>query len=87
MFPLLWKVIERVTRTGCYILGVTCDGQSSKRRLFQLHRLPEDSKEKIIYKVLNPFTNKGEKILFLWTLLICLKQFEIVFRIQLEICG
>ena len=87
MFPLLWKVIERLTRTGCYILGLTCDGRSSNRRLFQLHQLPEDPKEKIIYKALNPFTNKGEDILFLWTLLICLKQFEIVFRISLEICG
>ena len=28
MFPLLWKVIERQTRTGCCILGVTCDGGS-----------------------------------------------------------
>ena len=87
MFTLLWKVIERLTRTGCHILGVTCDGGSSNRRLFQLHQLPEDLKEKIIYKALNPFTNQGEEILFLWTLLICLKQFEIVFRIPLEICG
>ena len=28
MFPFLWKVIERLTRTGCYILGLTCDGGS-----------------------------------------------------------
>ena len=84
MFPLLWKVIERLTRTGCYILGVTCNGGSSNRRLFQL---PEDPKEKIIYKALNPFTNQVEEILFLRTLLICLKQFEIVFTIPLEICG
>ena len=82
MFPLLWKVIERLTRTGCYILGVTCDG-----RLFQLHQLLENPKEKNINKALNPFTNQVEEILFLWTLLICLKQFEIVFRTQLEICG
>ena len=55
--------------------------------LFQLHQLPEDLKEKIIYKALNPFTDPAEDILFLWTLLICLKQFEIVFTIPLEICG
>ena len=58
MFPFLWKVIERQTRTGCYILGVTCDG-----RLFQLHQLPEDPKEKNINKALNPFTNQVEEIL------------------------
>ena len=87
MFPLLWKVIKRLTRTGYYILGVTCDGGSSNRRLFQLHQLPEDPKEKIIYKALNPFNNQVEEILFLRTLLICLKQFEIVFRIPLEISG
>ena len=64
MFTLLWKVIERLTQTGCYILGVTCDEGSSNRRLFQLHQLPEDPKEKIIYKALNPFTNQVEEILF-----------------------
>ena len=29
MFTLLWKVIERLTRTGCYILGLTYDGGST----------------------------------------------------------
>ena len=57
-------MIERLTRTGCYILGVTCDEGSFNRRLFQLHQLPEDPKEKIIYKALNPFTNQVEEILF-----------------------
>ena len=28
MFPFLWKVIERLTRTGYYILGLTYDGGS-----------------------------------------------------------
>ena len=64
IFPLLWKVIESLTRTGCYILGVTCDGGSPNRMLFQLHQLPEDSMEKIIHKALNPFTSQGEEILF-----------------------
>ena len=64
MFPLLSKVIERLTRTGCCILGVTCDGGSPNRRLFQMHHLPEDPKEKIIYKALNPFADEAEDILF-----------------------
>ena len=64
MFPLLWKVIERLTRTGCCILGVTCDGGSPNRRLFQLHRLPGDPKEKIIYKTLNVFTDEAKDIFF-----------------------
>ena len=55
--------------------------------LFQLYKLPENPKEKIIYKALNPFTNQVKEFHFLWTLLICLKQFEIVFRIPIEICG
>ena len=38
MFLLLWKVIARLTRIGYCILGVTCDGGSPNRRLFQLHR-------------------------------------------------
>jgi len=64
LFPLLWKVIKRLTQTGYCILGVTCDGGSLNGRLFQLHQLPDDSKDKIIYKALNPFTNEAEDILF-----------------------
>ena len=64
LLPLLWKVIERLTRTGCCILGVTCDGGSPNRRLFQLHQLPGDPKDKIIYKAVNPFADEAEDILF-----------------------
>ena len=64
LFPLLWKVIERLTRTGCCILGVTCDGGSPNRRLFQLHQMPGDPKNKLIYKAVNPYADKAEDILF-----------------------
>ena len=87
LFPLLWKVIERLTRTGCCILGVTCDGGSPNQRLFQLHQMPGDPKNKLIYKAVNPYADKAEDILFLQTLLICLRQFEIVFKTLVEICG
>ena len=39
MFPLLsWKIINRLTRIGCCILGITCYGSSPNRKLFQLHQ-------------------------------------------------
>ena len=41
LLPLLWKVIERLSRTGCCILGVTCDGGSLNRRFFSYIRSQE----------------------------------------------
>ena len=63
MFPLLWKAIERLTQTGCCVLGVTGDGGIPNRTLFQLHQLPEDPK-KIIYKALNVFTDEANDIFY-----------------------
>ena len=50
MFPLLWEVIGRLTQIGCCVLGVTCDASSPNRRLFQLHKIPDDPKSKIVTK-------------------------------------
>ena len=64
MFPLLWKVINRLTRIGCHVLGVTCDGGSPNRRLFQLHKMPGDPKGKVVYKAVNLFTEETKEVLF-----------------------
>ena len=34
MLPLLWEAVRRLSRMGCCVLGVTCDGGSPNRRLF-----------------------------------------------------
>jgi len=64
IFPLLWKVVERLTRIGCHVLGVTCDGGSPNRRMFQFHKLPGGSRSEVVYKAVNPFTDKCEEIVF-----------------------
>ena len=55
MFPLLWEAIGRLTRIRCCVLGVTCDASSPNRRLFQLHKIPDDPKSKIVHKAKNVF--------------------------------
>jgi len=62
MFPHLWKVISRLTRIGCCILGVTCDGSSPNQRLFQLYKV-EVISSTIIHKAENVY-NKDHKDLF-----------------------
>lgn len=67
MFPLLWEAIGRLTRIGCYVLGVTCDASSPNRRLFQLHQMPDTPKSKIVHKAVNIFksdTSEPTDILF-----------------------
>ena len=64
MFPLLWKVIERLTRVGCQVLAVTSDGGSPNRRLFQLHKLPGSPRGQVVYKALNPFSEEEQEIVF-----------------------
>ena len=55
MFPLLWEAVGRLSRMGCCVLGVTCDGGSPNRRLFQLHLTEDTDKKKIIHKAKNMF--------------------------------
>ena len=63
MFPLLWKVISRLTRIGCCILGITCDRSSPNRKLFQLHRGKQESSA-ILHKTENVFSKDHKDILF-----------------------
>lgn len=61
IFPLLWEAIGRLNRTGCCVLGVTCDASSPNRRLFQLHQMPDTPKTKIVHKAVNMFNSDSRK--------------------------
>jgi len=61
LFPLLWKVIARLTRNGFHTLAVTCDGASCNRSLFKLHSI----KGGPVYKTLNIFSAEEEWIYFI----------------------
>ena len=37
LFPILWDIIERLTRNDFRVLAVTSDGASCNRNLFQMH--------------------------------------------------
>ena len=71
MFPLLWKTIGRLERIGYIILGITCDGCSSNRRLFRLHRKDGTPANRLVYKTPNIFSSDQKNIYFLLILLIC----------------
>jgi len=64
MFPLLWRVIEHLTRVRCQVLAVTADGGSPNRRLFQLHKLPGSSRDQVVYKAVNPFSEEEQEVMF-----------------------
>lgn len=61
LFPLLWKVIERLTRSKFRVLAVTCDGATCNRRLFKLH---SKSRKHLVYKTENVFSASKEFIYF-----------------------
>ncbi len=61
LFPLLWDVIERLTRNSFHVLAVTCDGATCNRRLFSLH---SKTRKDIVYKTRNVFSANNEFIYF-----------------------
>lgn len=61
LFPLLWTVIERLTRNNFRVLGVTCDGATCNRRLFKLHSKTKD----VVYKTRNVYSTNGDFIYFI----------------------
>ena len=61
MFPLLWEAIGRLMRLGCCVLGITCDGGSPNRWLFQLHQMPDTPKSKIVHKANNIFKSNPDE--------------------------
>lgn len=60
LFPLLWQVIERLTRIHFRVLAVTSDGATCNRSLFKMHTRTRD----VIYKTRNVFSSKTEYIYF-----------------------
>ena len=61
MFPLLWEAIGRLTQIGCCVLGVTCDAGSPNKRLFQLHKMPDIPKSKIVHKAKNVYKSNSDE--------------------------
>ena len=64
IFPLLWKALGRLERLGYVVLGITCDGCSSNRRLFALHRQLEQPASELVYKTVNIFSNVKREVFF-----------------------
>ena len=62
MFPLLWKTIIRLEQIGYIILGITCDGFSSNRRLFRLHQKDGTPANRLVYKTPNIFSSHQKNI-------------------------
>ena len=58
----VWEAISRLERQGFRVLSLTCDGASTNRRLWKLHR-DSDGKE-VTYKVNNIFAPKGMRPLY-----------------------
>lgn len=61
LFPLLWKVILRLTRLELQVLAVTCDGAKSNRKMFKMHGATKG----VPYKTNNYFTKTNEPIFFI----------------------
>ena len=68
MFPLLWKAISILELTcGLKVVAETCDGASSNRKLFKMHKLlepKEPNKADVTYKVRNLFSREPRNIYF-----------------------
>jgi len=62
LFPVLRKVVSRLTRLGLQVLTVTCDGASENRLLFSLH---DENNDKTAYKIKNVYCNEGHPIFFI----------------------
>ena len=51
----VWEAVSRLGRLGFHVLGLTCDGAFSNRRLWKLH----SSTNEMIHKVPNIYSNNG----------------------------
>lgn len=61
LFPLVWKVIGRLTRHGFRVWGITCDGASCNRKMFQMH----DPAKVGVYKTVNFYSKDRHLIYFI----------------------
>ena len=62
LYPILRKVIARLTRLGLEVLTVTCDGASENRLLFSLH---DENNDKTAYKIKNVYAKRSSSIFFI----------------------
>jgi len=60
LFPLLRKILARLTRLGLIVLGVVCDGASDNRRMFSLHGCGD----KTVHKIVNVYSKESNPIFF-----------------------
>ena len=59
VFPLLWQTIDRLEMNNLHVLGVTGDGASVNRKVFQMH-----SSTPRAYKCVNIYSTEGRNIYF-----------------------
>ena len=63
LFDPVWEAVSRLERLGFRVLGLTCDGASSNRRLWKLH----SSTDEMIYRVPNIYSNNGFRYLYFFS--------------------
>ena len=63
LFDPVWEAVSRLERLGFRVLGLTCDGASSNRRLWKLH----SSTNEMIHKVPNIYSNNGFRNLYFFS--------------------
>lgn len=61
LYPLVWRAIDRLECTGFHVLGITADGASINRRLFNMH----STKKEIVYKTRNFYAKDSRDVFFI----------------------
>lgn len=59
IFPLLWQTIDRLELNNIHVLGVTGDGASVNRKVFQMH-----GSTSLTHKCTNVYTKESRQIYF-----------------------
>ncbi|XP_033730198.1 LOW QUALITY PROTEIN: uncharacterized protein LOC117319517 [Pecten maximus] len=62
LYPIIWKAIDIVEIINLKVLFLTCDGASSNRKIFDMHKVSED--QVLVYSTVNP-RDKSRKIFFI----------------------
>ena len=59
LHPVVWHCIEHLEMIGLKVLALVCDGASSNRKLYKMHR---DGTEELTYKVKNIYAEEDRPI-------------------------
>ena len=62
IFPLLWQTIDRLELNNIHVLGITGDGASVNRKVFQMHGSTPNT-----YKCTNVYSTGGSRELFFFS--------------------